>query len=65
MSRKSLQCWKIARESVEGFPACPPHLSEPQLANLIFGSICDVRPDVFIGVDKTADSFSSIAGVLS
>lgn len=65
MSRKSLQCWKTARERVEGYPPCPPFLSEPQLANLIYGLICDVRTGVLIGPLKLADKSLSIAAVLS
>ncbi|KAI0341464.1 hypothetical protein BDW22DRAFT_1359036 [Trametopsis cervina] len=40
MSRGSIQCWKEARLSVPGLPPCPPDLSEPQYANLMFDTRC-------------------------
>ncbi|KAH9854174.1 hypothetical protein C2E23DRAFT_86490 [Lenzites betulinus] len=40
MSRTSALYWKRARQSVEGLPDCPPHLSEPAYANLVFFPHC-------------------------
>lgn len=44
MSRDSALFWKAAREQVPGLPECPAFLSEPQYANLLFSSFCNVRP---------------------
>lgn len=40
MRRSSALSWKIARQNVEGLPACPPFLSEPAYANLVFFKYC-------------------------
>ncbi|KAI0645556.1 hypothetical protein C8Q79DRAFT_910119 [Trametes meyenii] len=40
MSRNSAPFWKAARQQVEGLPECPPFLSEPQYANLLFFPYC-------------------------
>ena len=42
MSRRSASAWRAARANVEGLPDCPPHLSEPEYANLLFFSYCNV-----------------------
>ncbi|KAI0928373.1 hypothetical protein AcW1_005636 [Taiwanofungus camphoratus] len=40
MTRTSAHLWKAARNNLEGFPGCPPHLSEPEYANLAFSPHC-------------------------
>ncbi|OJT01676.1 hypothetical protein TRAPUB_7878 [Trametes pubescens] len=47
-SRTSAPFWKAARKQVEGLPDCPPFLSEPQYANLLFFSHCHIclKPNV-------------------
>ncbi|KAI0374825.1 hypothetical protein BV20DRAFT_1010494 [Pilatotrama ljubarskyi] len=40
MSRNSAPFWRAARRTVNGLPDCPPHLSEPEYANLMFFSHC-------------------------
>ncbi|KAI0769767.1 hypothetical protein BD413DRAFT_476981 [Trametes elegans] len=40
MNRKSERCWKAARSTIKDFPPCPPFLSEPQYANLLFTTDC-------------------------
>ncbi|KZT71821.1 hypothetical protein DAEQUDRAFT_723911 [Daedalea quercina L-15889] len=40
MSRGSAGMWKAARANVKGLPDCPPHLSEPVYANLVFFPYC-------------------------
>ncbi|EJF65802.1 hypothetical protein DICSQDRAFT_177237 [Dichomitus squalens LYAD-421 SS1] len=40
MSRTSAPFWKSARQTVEGLPDCPPYLSEPAYANLMFFALC-------------------------
>ncbi|RPD57570.1 hypothetical protein L226DRAFT_610613 [Lentinus tigrinus ALCF2SS1-7] len=40
MSRQSEPFWKAARRRVEGLPECPPFLSEPAYANLVFFPYC-------------------------
>lgn len=42
LSRDSAPFWKTARKQVEGLPDCPPFLSEPQYANLLFFPYCHV-----------------------
>ena len=43
MSRSSAPFWKAARQQLE-LPECPPHLSEPAYANLVFFFHCHVSP---------------------
>ncbi|KAI0362026.1 hypothetical protein OH77DRAFT_1441188 [Trametes cingulata] len=40
MSRNSAPFWRAARQTVEGLPDCPPYLSEPEYANLMFFAHC-------------------------
>ncbi|KAF8968282.1 hypothetical protein BDZ97DRAFT_1755332 [Flammula alnicola] len=40
MSRSSVSIWKEARSQFPGMPECPPDLSEPQYADLVFGKHC-------------------------
>jgi len=39
MSKSSMRIWEAAR-TVQGIPACPSDLSEPQYADLLFGKGC-------------------------
>lgn len=41
MSKRSRGVWRIARENV-GLPKCPQELSEPEYANLVFITECQV-----------------------
>ena len=41
MSKRSLPIWRTAREAL-GMPECPPDLSEPQYADLVFFKGCYV-----------------------
>ena len=43
MSRSSAPFWRAARQQLE-LPECPPHLSEPAYANLVFFFHCHVSP---------------------
>ncbi|KAI0332365.1 hypothetical protein GY45DRAFT_1335658 [Cubamyces sp. BRFM 1775] len=38
MSRTTTILWRAARQQIQGLPECPPFLSEPQYANLLFFS---------------------------
>ncbi|KIJ18019.1 hypothetical protein PAXINDRAFT_9105 [Paxillus involutus ATCC 200175] len=40
MHKSSAFAWKTARLQIEGLPECPPDLSEPQYANLVFWPHC-------------------------
>ncbi|TFK91346.1 hypothetical protein K466DRAFT_327075 [Polyporus arcularius HHB13444] len=40
MSRGSAPSWRAARKQVDGLPDCPPFLSEPAYANLVFFTEC-------------------------
>ncbi|KIJ18021.1 hypothetical protein PAXINDRAFT_97546 [Paxillus involutus ATCC 200175] len=40
MQKSSAFAWKTARGQLEGFPDCPPDLSEPEYANLVFYPHC-------------------------
>ncbi|RDX46883.1 hypothetical protein OH76DRAFT_1485154 [Lentinus brumalis] len=40
MSRDSAPFWRAARKQVDGLPDCPPFLSEPAYANLVFFTHC-------------------------
>lgn len=42
MHRSSLSIWIAARKNVPDLPDCPPYLSEPQFANLVFDTHCHV-----------------------
>ena len=42
MCRSSISIWKAARANIEGFPDCPPEMSEPQWAHLAFYPHCNV-----------------------
>lgn len=41
MSKHSCGAWRVARENV-GLPKCPQELSEPEYANLVFSTECQV-----------------------
>ncbi len=43
MSRSSMLLWKSARRNMVDMPDCPPYLSEPAYANLMFDVHCHVR----------------------
>lgn len=48
MSRKSETTWKAAREKIGG-PECPPDLSEPFWADLLFGGMkCQVGNEIVL-----------------
>ncbi|KIL00812.1 hypothetical protein PAXRUDRAFT_821269 [Paxillus rubicundulus Ve08.2h10] len=40
MHRSSLSIWIAARKNVPDFPDCPPYMSEPEFANLVFDTHC-------------------------
>ncbi|KAG1746741.1 uncharacterized protein EDB91DRAFT_112922 [Suillus paluster] len=40
LRRSSASAWKIARLQIEDLPGCPPDMSEPQYANLVFYPHC-------------------------
>ncbi|KZT30867.1 hypothetical protein NEOLEDRAFT_1238049 [Neolentinus lepideus HHB14362 ss-1] len=40
LNRSSSVVWRVARRNVEGMPDCPPYLSEPKYASLIFSGHC-------------------------
>ncbi|GJE90741.1 F-box protein [Phanerochaete sordida] len=40
LHRSSITIWQAARNNVPGLPDCPPELSEPAYANLVFTSNC-------------------------
>ncbi|PCH43536.1 hypothetical protein WOLCODRAFT_122141 [Wolfiporia cocos MD-104 SS10] len=42
MTRSSANMWKASRQNIPGLPQCPPHLSEPAYANLVFSPHCHV-----------------------
>ena len=42
MSKSSAAFWKAARKNVDGLPDCPPFMSEPAYANLLFCAFCHV-----------------------
>ena len=42
LTRNANSVWKAAREQC-GAPECPPIMSEPQWAVLLFGNLCQVR----------------------
>ena len=42
MSRSARSVWMKSFESVDGLPACPPDLSEPDYARLVFDNLCQV-----------------------
>ena len=44
LTRNATTVWKAARER-EDAPDCPPFLSEPQWAVLLFGYLCQVSKD--------------------
>ncbi|KAI0675150.1 hypothetical protein C8Q78DRAFT_1162389 [Trametes maxima] len=48
VSRSSAPFWKAARQQVEDLPECPPFLSEPQYANLLFFTYCHkcLKPNI-------------------
>lgn len=41
MSKRSRGAWRLARANV-GLPDCPQELSEPEYANLVFSTECQV-----------------------
>ncbi|KAF8439340.1 hypothetical protein L210DRAFT_3402807, partial [Boletus edulis BED1] len=43
MHRSSASIWVAARKNVSDLPDCPPYMSEPQFANLVFDTHCHVR----------------------
>lgn len=48
MHKSSVFLWKAARANVPGLPDCPPDLSEPQWANLVFDPHCHfcIHPNI-------------------
>ncbi|KDQ49522.1 hypothetical protein JAAARDRAFT_82213 [Jaapia argillacea MUCL 33604] len=40
LSRKFLPIWEGARKRERGVPDCPPYMSEPAWAQLLFGKVC-------------------------
>lgn len=48
MSRSSATFWKVARQNVDDLPGCPPYLSEPAYANLLYFPYCHVRMQYFM-----------------
>ncbi|KAI0797802.1 hypothetical protein C8Q75DRAFT_801719 [Abortiporus biennis] len=40
LSKNSIGIWRSARGNIEGLPDCPPYLSEPAYANLLFSPHC-------------------------
>ena len=42
MRRSSITIWQAARRNVPDLPDCPPELSEPAYANLLFTTNCHV-----------------------
>ncbi|KAG8219345.1 hypothetical protein J3R82DRAFT_228 [Butyriboletus roseoflavus] len=40
MHRSSVSIWIAARKNVSDLPDCPPYMSEPQFANLVFDTHC-------------------------
>lgn len=43
MTRSAINLWRAAERNVEGLPPCPPDLSHPQYAVLLFFKNCSVR----------------------
>lgn len=43
MRRSAVTIWRSALSSVEDLPDCPPDLTEPGFANLLFDHHCHVR----------------------
>ncbi|CAL1707898.1 unnamed protein product [Somion occarium] len=48
MHRSAAPFWRAARQNVEDLPPCPPFLSEPAYANLLFDNYCHecLRPNI-------------------
>lgn len=46
MHKSSLFLWKTALRQIEGLPACPPDLTEPEYTNLVFVARCHVRTNL-------------------
>jgi hypothetical protein len=46
--RSSVSIWIAARKNVPDLPDCPPYMSEPQFANLVFDTHCHVRFTFFL-----------------
>ncbi|TFK92410.1 hypothetical protein K466DRAFT_625452, partial [Polyporus arcularius HHB13444] len=42
MNRANAGLWRAARSNEPGLPECPPFLSEPAYANVVFSSLCHV-----------------------
>lgn len=42
MTRRSGLVWKMAQRNTQKLPDCPPYLSEPAYAELMFGLDCHV-----------------------
>ena len=67
MSRTSAIFWRAARQQIPGLPECPPFLSEPQYANLLFFSHCHVScvslfsPRVRAHTDRTRDGWTGLS----
>ncbi|KAF9819711.1 hypothetical protein IEO21_01976 [Rhodonia placenta] len=36
MKRTSAYLWKVSRRNIPGLPECPPYLSEPAYAKIVF-----------------------------
>lgn len=43
MARSAAPLWRAARNNAEDLPDCPSHLSEPEYANLVFDTHCQVH----------------------
>lgn len=47
MHKSSRFIWIAARKNVPDLPDCPPYMSEPQFANLVFDTHCHVRISLY------------------
>ncbi|KAF8549521.1 hypothetical protein OG21DRAFT_1421103, partial [Imleria badia] len=56
MHKSSAFVWKVARCQVDGLPDCPPDLTEPEYANLLFYARCHARTDPTDDCGKRAKS---------
>lgn len=43
LNRASRRIWKVSFARMVGLPACPTNLSFPAWANLLYGTLCQVR----------------------
>ncbi|QRV84693.1 valine-tRNA ligase [Ceratobasidium sp. AG-Ba] len=42
LQRSASHIWRCAQSNVHGLPSCPPGMSEPQYAVLVFGKVCTI-----------------------